>query len=366
MDLRCGDFMNESRKDVFIPLIGQYENIGDIVLRRPLADWLRTVGNLHVFVGRNAPKDYISALKLSDKDIVYTSFSKWYLRALQGVLSRKCVYAFKPGEIQMSLAGMKEHLAMLPVVSIMSLTHQPVLRIGSGSRNFSRLPMMLMKPSVAASGLVYWRDPDTAEYLGCGKVMPDLGFASGDPFISSDASRSAMVVSMRGDVVYPNQKWISAVKSFAQLKNLSIVVVTQVERDSECSQKLARDLDADIVDWNGRDHLAQEAKLRDVYRKTRVVVSDRLHVLIYAFVHGAIPIAVLCNSSKKIARHFSAIDIEGVDISVDSLADAQSVVRAMSQVFDMQIELFSKLESARSRLAELRDQVISFSTKQVV
>ena len=52
---------------------GQYENVGDIILRRQLLDWLRPVGRLHVYVGQS-PDGYDQGLGLRDGDVVYRSF----------------------------------------------------------------------------------------------------------------------------------------------------------------------------------------------------------------------------------------------------------------------------------------------------
>ena len=64
---------------------GQYENVGDIILRRHLLDWVRPVGDMHVYVG-NSPAGYDEGLGLGPDDRVYRSLRAWYKAALVSAL----------------------------------------------------------------------------------------------------------------------------------------------------------------------------------------------------------------------------------------------------------------------------------------
>ena len=52
---------------VYASAVGQYDNLGDTVLRRGFLDGLRRVGPLNVFVGKR-DADYLSALGLGEAD----------------------------------------------------------------------------------------------------------------------------------------------------------------------------------------------------------------------------------------------------------------------------------------------------------
>ena len=60
--------VNQQRQ-IFAVGRGQYENIGDIILRRPLLDWAREAGDLHVYVGAS-PEGYDEGLGLQPGDTV--------------------------------------------------------------------------------------------------------------------------------------------------------------------------------------------------------------------------------------------------------------------------------------------------------
>ena len=68
-------------RKVFAVGRGQYENVGDIILRRQLLDWIRPGGELHVYVG-HSPAGYDDGLRLSPDDHLYRSLRAWYRAAL--------------------------------------------------------------------------------------------------------------------------------------------------------------------------------------------------------------------------------------------------------------------------------------------
>jgi hypothetical protein len=354
---------------IFVPGVGQYDNIGDIVLRRQLIDWLRPLGRLHVYLGRS-PDGYAEGLGLEPDDVTYRSFGSWYRAGLASALRGDTSYVFKPGEIQLTIVGMKEHIAMVPLALLVRLRRGSVIRVGVGSRNFSPLPRLLMAPSIALSQLTRWRDPRTAEYLG-GATMPDLAFGQGSASpdgtppvgeavngigLTGTPHRRMLAVEMRDDRPYPSPEWIEAVRAYAAEHDLDIVAVTQVLRDSDRSRALALDLSGSTLDWDGTGHRAQERLLRELYRNTRVVISDRLHVLVTALTEGAVPVAALVDSSDKIDRHFVAAGIEGVSFATSNLSAAQ-IESAIGAVVGRSDAMFAALASARDELDLVRRDI---------
>lgn len=347
------------KHSIFVPGVGQHDNIGDIMLRRPLLDWLRPLGELHVYVGR-APTGYTQGLDLHDEDTVYESFPSWYAAALGAAARGRTHYAFKPGEIQLTFSGLKEHVVMTPVAALIRLRHGRVVRIGAGAMNFAPLPRLLMRPSLALSQLCIWRDQDTASYLG-GEAMPDLAFSEGDPVdeLRSPAERSRLVISMRYDRPAISSAWIEGVRSYAAAQGLEVWTATQVKRDSATSRTIAGHFGAKVLDWDGNDPAAQELKLRELYRSAAVVVSDRLHVLISSFTHGAVPVALLTDSSTKIERHFRAIGVTGVATRCVDL-DAQRIRESIAESCARQPRALAELSRARSDLRAVRERLATF------
>ncbi|MBC7518014.1 MAG: polysaccharide pyruvyl transferase family protein [Microbacteriaceae bacterium] len=345
------------RRTIFVPARGQYENVGDILLRRQLLDWARESGPLHVYLGWSPP-GYAEGLRLQPSDVQYRSFLRWYLVALWQSLRGTASYVFKPGEIQLTLAGMKEHVSMLPVIALVRARGGTVARIGVGSRNFASIPRALMWPSIALSTLSVWRDSETARYLGRGQVMPDLAFGEVSTELVSRRPE-LLVISLRSDLgerPYPGSEWISAVQNFAQLHSLALFTVTQVHVDEERNRRLAELLGAQFLGWDGADHHLQEIRLRELYRQSAVVVSDRLHVLVAAITEGAVPVGLLLDSSDKIARHFSAAGMPGIGINAGALS-AGEIAAHLETSLARRFELIALLRSAQKQLNLVRERL---------
>ena len=359
-------------REIFVPARGQYDNIGDILLRRQLLDWLRPNGPLHIYIGE-APAGYAEGLGLALGDVQYRSFRAWYAAALRSAARGRASYVFKPGEIQLTLIGMKEHLAMLPVLALVRARHGRVARVGVGSRNFAPLPRALMGPSIALSNLSLWRDAATAGYLGQGRIMPDLAFASDERTEKRDLAdgvRDVLVVSMRSDLDYPSAEWLAGVRAVASDNGLSIWCVTQVLRDDDKCGQLAADLDGQALRWDGTGHDEQERRLRDLYRQAALAVSDRLHVLVGALTEGAVPAALLVSGAcqggpaDKIARHFAAAGLH--DVSIDSAGLSGTQVRdRLQNLLGRRVPILAGLAEAQAELQSVRrllDQVLSIES----
>src|SRR4029079_18374413 len=94
-----GHDVNTTPTEIFAVGRGQYENIGDIILRRPLLDWAREAGRLHVYVG-DSPAGYDEGLGLQPEDRVYRSFRQWYAALVKAAVAGNAHSIYKPGEVQ--------------------------------------------------------------------------------------------------------------------------------------------------------------------------------------------------------------------------------------------------------------------------
>src|SRR5690606_35871010 len=131
---------------------------------------------------------------------------------------------------------------------------------------------------------IYWRTIDSKERFGLGKVIPDLGFAESkyiDKREPSKNSRNLLVLSMRADRRMPGDGWISGIREVAKKTGLTICVLSKVKMDNERTVELGKILSGDTVVWDDSfNHIEQEDRVREVYSRAKIVVSDRLHVLI--------------------------------------------------------------------------------------
>lgn len=343
---------------VFVPVVGQYENIGDVILRRELVNWLQAAGELHVFVGRS-PSGYDRGLDLPPSAHLYRSFAAWYLAALRRALRGSAHYAFKPGEIQLSLPGLKEHVIVLPLLALIRLGKGKIVRVGSGARDANGKFRPFILPSVCMSHLVRWRDTDTAYFFGRGTPMPDLAFAQGAPTATAFAPRARpkIVISMRGDHAFPDDDWFTTVRVTGQRLGLDLCVVSQVERDSDRSREISERLGAELLEWDGSDHDAAETRLRQVYARTELVISDRLHVCIAALTEGAVPACLSRGGSAKIDRHFSTAGLGAIAVDLDRNSSS-SASDALLSLIGRRREIPAQLASARDTLNVVKTETL--------
>lgn len=336
---------------IFVLGSGQEDNIGDVVLRRTMFDELRKRGTLHVFLGP-ASAEFVAALALSPEDVVYHEKPAWRSALWRSIRrGRGTWFVDKPGELILGRRYLLAQLRMVPASIAIRLQRGKVLRLGLGQRR----PVPGLTPVYrwlfGLSNVVAWRDADTYATFRLGEVMPDWGFAErGSTEVDG---RNLLVLSYRSDKPSLTPTLISAVKDAARSHGLQIAVVTQVGRDSSRSRELAEKLDAELVDWpEGRSHDEQEQLLRSVYRRSALVLSDRLHVLIVAMTEGAVPLALSLGPNYKIGRHFDAIGYADVSAPVND-GEAASVSTAIASALDRAPEARRLLAAAVGRIDDV-------------
>lgn len=346
-----------AQSTLFVPLVGQFDNIGDVFLRRQLAGWIGDCGPSSVLVG-DAPEEFVEALGLPASSTVFRSLPNW-LSKIAGA-PRGSSYVYKPGEIQLSAPGMKEHVGLLPVVGLLKARGGRVARVGVGARAGSPIFSKFCAPSTALSDISWWRDDFTRQVMGSGTVIPDLAFAEGSPASEwAETGRRLLIVSLRGDRVPPRNAWCEGIRIFAEHAGLEMVVLSQVRRDDVMATEVAERLGARCELFASERSLAHEDKVRKLYRAATLVVSDRLHVLIGAVTEGATVKAAVDGGSQKIARHFAVLD--SVDVSVDtsnfpSGVDIAEVLRNTAESAQCPV---SMVNGARTRLERARQDFIN-------
>jgi hypothetical protein len=193
--------------------------------------------------------------------------------------------------------------------------------------------------------------------MGYGGVRPDWAFMLGQPtaWLCSErraAGRELLAVSMRGDRQVPSASWLAAVRAQAARHELRIVVVAQVRIDRDRSSLLAEWLGGECVGWTDDDHVKREEDVRAIYRRSRYIVSDRLHALIIGMTEGALPVGYTVESNEKVERTMEAAGLRDVTFSQTS-ADLETALRKMADIDNRADELFGGLASARARLRRL-------------
>lgn len=335
--------------DVFIAAHGQDDNVGDPALRRAMLDGLALGRRRHILVG-TASHAYINALGLRADDMTYRSRREWQLAAFRHAFLGRAAFVSNAGEIQLNRRRRRINRVDRLLVGLIRLRGGAAITTGLGVRNPSGSPSAMLTSLARACQIATWRDEESRRFARSGSVRPDWAFAlgsSGDDL--KPDGRSLLVVSMRGDTADLTAEWREAVAELRSALGLELVIVSQVERDVERGDRIGADLGAHVHPWHAGDHLAAEADLREVYRRAQVVVSDRLHVLIFATTEGAVPLYLPNVESSKIPRTMA---VAGLGDHHVSPRDERLVERVATLVAE-QPTAMTRVEDARTQLREL-------------
>ncbi|MCR2825898.1 polysaccharide pyruvyl transferase family protein [Microbacterium sp. zg.Y909] len=296
---------------------GQYDNLGDALLRRAFVHALSADYRWHVYVG-DAPADYLAALQLPPDAALYRSFSRWLLIAsLRMLRPRRARFLSNPGEISSSRTEFGLGVASAWLLLLGRLVGNPGFRVGLGARD--RVLPASVGHEVAArlARRNTWRDEESRRMYGRGEVSPDWAFSlSPRP---PDEERRYVALVYRADWPLPSDEVLQSVVSWSRRHGLEPVAVSQALRDHEGTAALAQRLGLRHVGTDTRSLTVLERQVRALYSAAAVVVGNRVHGLIVGAVDGAAPAIVIGHPDVKLARTLRAAGLCAHDgVTVDA------------------------------------------------
>jgi hypothetical protein len=338
---------------VFASAMGQVDNVGDTVLRRAFLNAIRPAGDLQVYVG-SRDDSYLSGLGLTPGDVLFRRSDEWRREISRTTLREPMLYAFNAGEMELQRSYALHYLRLAPLLVTSKLRGGHAVHAGLGIRTSTawRHPIAA---TLRLCDVVSWRDPYSRTSMGLGTVAPDWAFALGSPdaFLSSDtADRPLLAVSVRYNGERPNDTWMRNVRGLAAALGLQIVTVAQIQRDGPLAQELAVELGGEAHTWDGWNHAAQEARLRAVYRRSALVVTDRLHAAVIALTEGALPLGLADSPTAKVTRTLGAAGIRGAGID-RRLSDPALLQRTARDVLARREPILRHVIDSRVALAAL-------------
>lgn len=335
--------------DVFVQPSGQDDNLGDSVLRAALLRALRTPrSHLHLYLP-NQTSDYLAGLSLSERDVVYSSRSRWLESARS---SSRPIYAYNAGEISGASDG--RHPGRAREAEVRSVVGRGGVSIASGMgfKHPDAREGVRIGRSLRGAAVVSWRDQVSHSVSGIGEVVPDWAFARGtdpDGWIPR-AQRTCLAVTLRFDRPWPDDDWIRAVRNLASRLSSSVVTLAQVARDAPRAVHLAEALGGQYAMAPSTRHDLLDAHVRSVYARSIAVLSDRAHALIIGATEGAQPLGS-AGAPQKITRMMDAA-------SLGSLVGSHAQFsQRVSLLEDSDVGLAHGVTEARARLRALTRRV---------
>lgn len=276
----------------FLPMKTQYENLGDLVINRECIRLLRRHGRIVAGVAK-APAAFVEGLQLGTGEACRSALRFHLALIATGLRGQGRAYkVLLPGGFSGDLSGSRPFKEALTTAYFWFLRGCGVriVRMGASVGPFSPARAWFEKRKSRAMRCLGLRDHLSIAYADAIRLanvrrFPDFAFMLATRERAAETSDPYIVLSFRADDA--SQLEAIAVGVRAMLERIdpdrrhAIVLAAQVERDERICAAL-RDLVADgrptrIVDAN-----IGEAGLFDLYHRAAWVISNRLHVLLFA------------------------------------------------------------------------------------
>lgn len=337
----------------FVSLTGPAGNIGDALIRRGTLDWARDTSDQLIAYTGNAPDVWFRQLGVPTGTRVLRSkrsVPRWLWLLITA--PPRPVLVFEAGEIPLDRGNVMREVVFLAETLIVRLKRGVIVRPPRGIRAPTNPAAWLHSHAACLSQVALWRDAASAAVAGGGQIAPDIGFAAGTRAGKAWASRGELIVSLRGARPSPDDAWVQAVRAVAASERLRIRTVVQVREDEQRARELADALGGQFEPWADTDAVAQETLLRERYDDARLVISDRMHVLVLAALSGAVPAELVAQPTRKISEAFDTIELHDISCDASSI-DADEMQRFLHSQLDRRLEVRERVAGAERQLAEI-------------
>lgn len=342
-------------QDVFIPLGGQDDNLGDSALRA--AYFEATQGDerrFHVQLGKPRTTDYLSGLPLRPQDNLYSKDASW-VRASEN--TSKAVLLYYTGEFSSQWTTYPPERTTKQLQRVLG-NGGIVIVAGSGLKDPSAVDESYFHPVLREASLVSWRDGPSRDAAGFGDVAPDWAYSLGAPtsqWTSADA-RPLLAVTMRYDRAWPDDDWVQAVRDLSARTSTRIVTFAQVARDAPRAVRLAERLEGEYLIPPSMRHADLDVHARQIYGQSLAVISDRAHGLIIGATEGACPIGSAANSQKierllapagldELVGHYDQLPEFGERLESQLPAVAPAIDTARAELSDLALRIDAAMKA---------------------
>lgn len=310
----------------------QHENLGDRGIAFALLNLFKDYGDVFVNVS-GCPRDYVD--EIAGQNFNVSNLGK-YKQIFEIVKSSFCgekvAILMKPGHFYGDDGGVIGRFAQLTSLFLLRLFGVRIYRFGSSVGPFDK---KIEKIEFFASKLYISytvRENFSMDYcksIGIKNVeyFPDLAFVLPKVFHGSSGFKKS------------EEKYFEYLFSFRRPKNSENVYKNIIKnicsdniKNTICVTQVARDIDfntelSEFAGVNSIKHVVYERdgveSVFECYSDSRVVLSNRLHVLLFAGAKGALPIPVVSSrENKKIIGIYEAMGLDYLVVDVDRGADA--------------------------------------------
>lgn len=246
------------------------------------------------------PQSYIDAFRFKGTVKLIRNPVIFQMLLLGAVFMRNAdlVYAPGPHVLRDSPAGVAKTMLMIINVLLVRMSGGSVRTAGRALRGTGAVARKLEGFLISLSKHYVVRDSVSSAVVGRElRFAPDL--ALGRPTYTSRLHRKLVSCSFRSDTAVNLQTFKKIIEEAKDL-GLEVVLVSQVQRDDAQHQALATAFGVTAFLWESKTHSEQQSIVDSLYSQSYVVISNRLHGLIFGINCGALPVEYRIGSSDKI------------------------------------------------------------------
>jgi len=341
---------------VFYTAATQSENLGDIVLAEEVVRRARPLGQLLVD-DRDCPTDYCALLALAPNESVRQS-NKGFKRQMLMAALRRCLgragrvhCLLKPGNLKGSEPGLKQwaYIGWLTVLRVLGVE---ISRYGS-SIELSGLAAQRIERAKARNFTDYTLRDDASIALArrsgvtSVRYFPDLALGLD---VASGGPRPYLCASFRNDLdtgeghsidEAVDRKVALIERALVAFPGTKPLLVSQVYRDDEFNRRLAERLNGEFIAFEGC--ATSKARLFESYQGSRLVLSNRLHVLLFGASRGALPVPVVDRVSN--AKVVNVLGTLGFQALVHDVADPVSFSDYLTRIASEERDVLARLQT---------------------
>lgn len=317
----------DSKGEVFMSLVAQEDNLGDLVIRRQVLQYAAATGARIHLLAAGMPKGFIEPFGLSDQEILYWSKSTFTRSMIRQAFRRRVTLILSPGPEHLA-PGWKGWLQILGQIGRTLFLRCFGGRIVALGRSVlgvkSKWRILAARLSARLTNVYFARDHASVAALRSPvvKFAPDVAF---DLQVSPSVvpvTRPLAALSFRREGG-PRVDDLKHLVEELESRGLQPILVSQVRRDDSVHAELAAAAGCDAVLWGAHSHGDQLDRVHEIYSRSKVVVSNRLHALIFGAVNGASPLPYGGNDmSKPLATVGPVLSVRAIQSDMSDLVAA--------------------------------------------
>ena len=342
-------------------------NLGDMILRSVVAKWTQKVSaSTHVLAAK-MPPGFVEGLDLDETTNVHVDSRAFSSTFVLSAARGRALFVVSPGPItrrrRLSLA-VRAAANLARALWIRSFGGRVVV-LGRAVRGEPSVALRLESALARLSSSYVVRDRISASLVGQhATVEPDLAFAADAPFPSLplEGERRVLAVSIREGTVM-SEEFLRSLEQQAASSELRIVLISQVTSDDRVHDRLAEERGWDVELWGARSHSEQLRLAIEVYERSAVVISNRLHALVFGAKCGASTIGIVEDGKDKLTSSLG--DILPIDfVHADRSLDDGSVAAARDRRLATEQRTIELAEHVRSCLDRAHSSLIKGGVRE--